>query len=266
MSEDDLYAQAWSDVNSGSAVPGIWAKAFAQAEGDENKAKALYITLWVRSKLPVPSEPVSPPPAKKAESNSSCPSCHSDDWKLCSMLHVEGIGHSKGEATSYSLGVGIGNGTGFGLMRTSSASSAIQQSELSRRATRPMQPKETVEQLIAAHKTATRVFNEPRLTAEIERISTLLIQHENYKDWPVARICMRCGTKFAPGRMPAEERVRAMLRLVEEEMNIHWRQRYGLTSNEGTKYENTNSNPRLSKRMSEEDEAEELYRKRIGLS
>lgn len=46
-SEEDLYATALAEVQSGTTRPGLWAKAFAESEGDENKSKALYIRLRV---------------------------------------------------------------------------------------------------------------------------------------------------------------------------------------------------------------------------
>ena len=41
--EEEAYAAAASEVDTGKTQPGIWAMAFADAEGDEQKQKALYI-------------------------------------------------------------------------------------------------------------------------------------------------------------------------------------------------------------------------------
>lgn len=41
--EEDAYAIAAKEVESGDAQPGLWAKAFADAGGDQQKQKALYL-------------------------------------------------------------------------------------------------------------------------------------------------------------------------------------------------------------------------------
>ena len=46
--EEDIYAAALSELVSGEVRPGLWAKAFAESEGDEPKSKALYIRLRVQ--------------------------------------------------------------------------------------------------------------------------------------------------------------------------------------------------------------------------
>jgi hypothetical protein len=46
--EDAIYAKALSELKSGAARPGLWAKAFAESDGDENKSQALYIKLRVQ--------------------------------------------------------------------------------------------------------------------------------------------------------------------------------------------------------------------------
>ena len=51
VSEDDLYAAALAEVQAGTTRPGLWAKAFADSEGDENKSKALYIKLRVQQEI-----------------------------------------------------------------------------------------------------------------------------------------------------------------------------------------------------------------------
>ena len=48
VSEEDLYAAALAEAEAGTTRPGLWAKAFADSEGDENKRKALYIKLRVQ--------------------------------------------------------------------------------------------------------------------------------------------------------------------------------------------------------------------------
>lgn len=47
-SDETIYAIALSEVQTNSVRPGLWAKAFADSEGDENKCKALYIRFRVQ--------------------------------------------------------------------------------------------------------------------------------------------------------------------------------------------------------------------------
>src|SRR3989344_2287668 len=46
--EETIYATALSEIQTDSVRPGLWAKAFADSEGNENKCKALYIKLRVQ--------------------------------------------------------------------------------------------------------------------------------------------------------------------------------------------------------------------------
>jgi hypothetical protein len=48
LDEEAIYAEALSELKSGTVRPGLWAKAFAESEGDENKSQALYIRLRVQ--------------------------------------------------------------------------------------------------------------------------------------------------------------------------------------------------------------------------
>ena len=45
--EYQLYAQVAEEIEQGQKEPGVWAKAFANAKGDEQKTKAIYIELMV---------------------------------------------------------------------------------------------------------------------------------------------------------------------------------------------------------------------------
>ena len=47
MKNDDLYQRAWHELESGAFDKALWARAFAEADGDENKAKAAYIRFRV---------------------------------------------------------------------------------------------------------------------------------------------------------------------------------------------------------------------------
>ncbi len=48
LREEDIYAAALSELKLGAIRPGLWAKAFAESDGDEAKSKALYIKLRVQ--------------------------------------------------------------------------------------------------------------------------------------------------------------------------------------------------------------------------
>ena len=48
LDEEAVYAAAMSEVNSDTRRPGVWAKALADSDGDENRSKALYIRLRVQ--------------------------------------------------------------------------------------------------------------------------------------------------------------------------------------------------------------------------
>ena len=48
LDEEAIYAEALSELKSGTVRPGLWAKAFAESEGDENKSQALYMRLRVQ--------------------------------------------------------------------------------------------------------------------------------------------------------------------------------------------------------------------------
>ena len=48
LDEEAIYAEALVELKSGKTRPGLWAKAFAESEGDESKSQALYIKLRVQ--------------------------------------------------------------------------------------------------------------------------------------------------------------------------------------------------------------------------
>ena len=41
--EEELYAKVAAELHGGNREEGLWAKCFAECDGDENKAKALYL-------------------------------------------------------------------------------------------------------------------------------------------------------------------------------------------------------------------------------
>ena len=44
QSDEEFFAIAFQEVNSGNTVQGLWAKIFAETDGDENKTKARYLS------------------------------------------------------------------------------------------------------------------------------------------------------------------------------------------------------------------------------
>ena len=49
--KEEYYAIAMDEINNHSVKDGIWAKAYARTDGDDTKAKALYIKLRVKDLL-----------------------------------------------------------------------------------------------------------------------------------------------------------------------------------------------------------------------
>jgi hypothetical protein len=47
MNDDEFYDEVAKEIQENRLVPGVWARAFAEANGDENRAKAIYIKLRV---------------------------------------------------------------------------------------------------------------------------------------------------------------------------------------------------------------------------
>jgi len=47
INEDDFYEQAWIEVENNTQVKKLWAKAFAKAEGNKEKTKAIYLQVRV---------------------------------------------------------------------------------------------------------------------------------------------------------------------------------------------------------------------------
>jgi len=45
MSDERFYAKVVEELRSSDPVPGLWAKAFAESQGDQSVAKALYLRL-----------------------------------------------------------------------------------------------------------------------------------------------------------------------------------------------------------------------------
>jgi hypothetical protein len=244
MNEEELYARAMADVNAGTVEAGLWAKAFALADGEPEKTKAKYIGLWVSSKLQGSastkirdSAAINQNHQGTTKNISTCPSCNSQEWKVCSMVFAEGSSTGSTESSHFSIGTGIGRRSGIGIEFGSSDHTSAHQSQLARMAVRPDKPLHPVSQLIMELKQEhsrllKREFFKGAIERSIEKIKALLVQHEQHDDWHITRMCMQCGTKYVPGKQNPAIRVNRMYELLESK---------------------------------EDDEREEAYRKKIGL-
>lgn len=76
MTVKDIWAEALNEAeNPEMRNGGLWARSFAQADGDENKAKAAYIRSRVQE-LEAADATIPPPPVKKA--SGWCPNCQTE--------------------------------------------------------------------------------------------------------------------------------------------------------------------------------------------
>lgn len=76
MTVKDIWAEALNEAeNPELRNGGLWARSFAQADGDENKAKAAYIRSRVQE-LEAADANIPPPPVKKA--SGWCPNCQTE--------------------------------------------------------------------------------------------------------------------------------------------------------------------------------------------
>lgn len=76
MTVKDIWAEALNEAeNPEMRNGGLWARSFAQADGDENKAKAAYIRSRVQE-LEAADANVPPPPSKKT--TGWCPNCQTE--------------------------------------------------------------------------------------------------------------------------------------------------------------------------------------------
>lgn len=84
MAENDLFAQAFAELDSPDRQPGLWARCFAEAGGEESKAKAAYISERVKGMTTA------------AVSTGFCPNCShecqqdADKCEKCGALFSSG--------------------------------------------------------------------------------------------------------------------------------------------------------------------------------
>ncbi len=63
MNDEQIYAEVVDELRKNSPNPGLWAKVFAEANGDESIAKAKYLRIRAqqistqRSHVPAPTQP-----------------------------------------------------------------------------------------------------------------------------------------------------------------------------------------------------------------
>ena len=98
LQEEQAYALAAYEISNGAIRPGLWAKAFAEAAGDDQRARAVYIKLrvaQVKLGVEVTAEMLAraekslasktPQPAVTSHSDGGCPYCGSADVARHSM-------------------------------------------------------------------------------------------------------------------------------------------------------------------------------------
>lgn len=91
LMEEQLYAQALNEVESGLLRSGLWAKALANTSGDEQKSRGLYLKYRVQAMLDEaalrPAEQEEYPSKLKSEPASDI----SDYWSLSEFSNYKGI-------------------------------------------------------------------------------------------------------------------------------------------------------------------------------
>ena len=58
MTDERFYAQVADELSRASAIPGLWAKAFAESNGNEQQAKALYLRYRARQLAEIESHAI----------------------------------------------------------------------------------------------------------------------------------------------------------------------------------------------------------------
>lgn len=166
-------------------------------------------------------------PNLKVTSDGSCPECQSNDWKSTEMMHLTGLTYvnSTTQGDQSGLGIGIGRGRG-GLDMTLSnyqeSSLGLQQSELSRRFSPPIEPsfsaskRQLVDEIrmnISAEENRLELKDSdkgwwPKNILDVYRgkiidaLNKIIILDEYEKQkliWDKSRVCQRCGIQFFAG-------------------------------------------------------------------
>jgi hypothetical protein len=135
----------------------------------------------------------------------NCPACGSDDWKLASLIHKEGL--SKIETSSSGGGMGFGRG-GVSFVTGRSNTRGTQQSQLSKEAAPPTTMIFTVILSVTAIillilsfsasywfflLTAAAIFGISKVYPVEKKKHT-----EAMAKWQITRLCQRCGTFYVP--------------------------------------------------------------------
>jgi hypothetical protein len=183
--EEELYAAAMDELERGIPRLGLWAKAFADADGNENKAKALYLKYRVAQDAPTS---VASHVQRPQNQHVVCPGCRCSEWKSLALVHAEGITHVNTSSSGRSTVLGAGSpGVGVGFGWTTNSTSGQHQTEVSKRIQPPVEPQRSW------------LMGEP---------SEIAMKQYRYaiKDWNETRVCIRCGTFYLPGQMTDVER------------------------------------------------------------
>ncbi len=143
----------------------------------------------------------------------ACPSCKSDEWKLCSLVHKEGLSKIKTQTSGSAVGASGSGGLAFGV--GSARTSGSQQTALSKEAAPPQGfIVTTILALVAIVLVCGGYFfgDENSYPPGMFYTAALLCvggiffffprEKKKYSSakaaWKVSRMCQRCGTRYLP--------------------------------------------------------------------
>jgi hypothetical protein len=143
----------------------------------------------------------------------ACPSCKSDEWRLCSLVHNEGLSSIKTQTTGSGVGASGSGGLTFGV--GSARTSGSQQTALSKEAAPPQGFIVTAILALAAlvlvgggYFFGDENSYPPRMfyTAAVLCAGGIFFFFPREKKkygsakaaWKVSRMCQRCGTRYMP--------------------------------------------------------------------
>lgn len=103
LNHDRLYEIAFNELRLKKVDKALWARSFAESDGDYEKARARYIharVIRLSEKIRSQDESVTQNAARRAleeqtttiadAPSASCTKCGSNQWKLASVVHAEG--------------------------------------------------------------------------------------------------------------------------------------------------------------------------------
>ena len=146
----------------------------------------------------------------------NCPKCQGDDWIAASLAHAQGLSSVNTSTSGSTLGIGAGTGgVGIGYGRSSSSTSGAHQTVFSKSASPPKvlpkpgpKSKENVPlgivDFVFRGKLKAKANSFARETYKLYE-EQYAKQNEAYEasvaayvKWERTRICLRCGTHYAP--------------------------------------------------------------------